>query len=201
MISISAIEQALRSGAAVDPADSGKVAAAVAIVLRSRHDEVELLYIQRTHHPQDPWSGHIAFPGGRREAGDATLRQTAVRETREEVGLDLTRGRYLGHLETLDSASLSVSVTGYVYTVAPAVAVTANPKEVQTAFWVPVSVLLQPERHCTRTFSFRGLEKQRMPALDLLGPDGPLLWGLTYRFTARLLRLAGHELPDAQADS
>ena len=64
------------------------------------------------------------------------------------------------------------------------------------AFWTPVDVLLEPQRQLRRTFPFRGLEGREYPALDLLGPGRPVLWGLTYRFTAQLLRLAGHCLPE-----
>ncbi|KAI8055698.1 hypothetical protein BDF22DRAFT_599948, partial [Syncephalis plumigaleata] len=60
----------------------------------------ELLFIRRTSNPQDPWSGQIAFPGGKRESGE-TDRETAERETKEEVGLDLRSSAFtfLGALD------------------------------------------------------------------------------------------------------
>ncbi len=63
--------------------------AAVALILRDGEAGIELLFIRRAEHPQDPWSGQMAFPGGRAETGDADLLATAVRETAEEIGLDL----------------------------------------------------------------------------------------------------------------
>ncbi len=68
--------------------------AAVALVLRDAGPGgIELLFIRRAEHEKDPWSGHMGFPGGRAEPGDAGLEGTAVRETLEETGLDLARGR------------------------------------------------------------------------------------------------------------
>src|SRR4051812_3842337 len=55
--------------------------AAVAAILRDAAEGPEILFIRRAEHPQDPWSGHMAFPGGREEPGDADLLETAIRET------------------------------------------------------------------------------------------------------------------------
>lgn len=175
----------------------GKTPAAVAMVLRPGAAGAELLFIERTQHPRDPWSGHLAFPGGRQEAQDPDLLAAAVREAREEVGLELTPTHLLGRLSDLTGASLSVRVAAFVFAV-PADAVPAPNEEVADAFWVPVAALLCPRRQLVRTFPFRGLEGRALPAIDLLGPGRPVLWGLTYRFTAQLLELSGHPLPTAQ---
>ena len=75
--------------------------AAVAVVLREGPRSAEVLLIERAHHPDDPWSGHMAFPGGRMEAGDDSTRTTAARETLEEVGVSLHGAEYLGHVDEL----------------------------------------------------------------------------------------------------
>ena len=78
--------------------------AAIAVTLRMGEREPELLLIKRSEHEGDPWSGHVACPGGRREPGDADLAATAMRETLEETGIDLARvGRVLGTLDDLAS--------------------------------------------------------------------------------------------------
>ncbi len=168
--------------------------AAVAAVLRSGAAEAELLFIERTQHPDDPWSGHLAFPGGRHEPQDADLLATALREAHEEVGLELTARDLLGQLDELGGASLPVRVAAFVFAVPAGVQVRPN-AEVAQAFWVPISVLCAPERQLVRTFAFRGLEGRDLPAIDLLGPGRPLLWGLTYRLTAQLLQQVGIDLP------
>ncbi|HEX9187840.1 MAG TPA: NUDIX domain-containing protein, partial [Vicinamibacteria bacterium] len=83
--------------------EGGAARAAVALVLR---DGVpagpELLVIRRAEHEQDPWSGHMGFPGGRAEPSDPSPEATAVRETLEETGLDLARdGSRLGALDEM----------------------------------------------------------------------------------------------------
>ena len=79
-----------------------KTRAAVAVVLGPTPEGLQLLFIERAQHPDDPWSGHIAFPGGRIEADDPSPRAAAERETLEEVGLDLSNAEYWGRVDDLD---------------------------------------------------------------------------------------------------
>ena len=79
-----------------------KTRAAVAVVLGPTSEGLQLLFIERAQHPDDPWSGHIAFPGGRIEADDPSPRAAAERETLEEVGLDLSTAEYWGRVDDLD---------------------------------------------------------------------------------------------------
>ena len=87
----------------VVPTDATARRAAVALILQVREAAaVELLMIKRATYEGDPWSGHVALPGGRQEPGDSSLEETAVRETREETAVDLARaGRILGRLDDL----------------------------------------------------------------------------------------------------
>ena len=88
--------------------------AAVAALLCENAGALELLFIERATIKEDPWSGHIAFPGGRKEDADADVRETAERETLEELGLDLGTGRYLGQLDDL-SANIAAIIVVHKY--------------------------------------------------------------------------------------
>lgn len=165
--------------------------AAVAAIFRPDGDDAQLLFIERARADGDPWSGHIAFPGGRIETRDASLRATAERETHEEIGLHLDQGHYLGRLDDLQGTSLPVQVAAFVYIVDNDIELDLN-REVHRAFWRPLRALCDPGRHCQHVAKTRP-----MPALDLLGPERPLLWGITYRFTAQLTALLGSPLPMA----
>ncbi|HEY8150363.1 MAG TPA: CoA pyrophosphatase, partial [Vicinamibacteria bacterium] len=83
------VQTALAARAPAQVADPPSSRAAVALILRDGPQGIEVLFIRRAEHPKDPWSGQMAFPGGRAEPGDADLRATAIRETREEIGVDL----------------------------------------------------------------------------------------------------------------
>lgn len=168
--------------------------AAVATILCPRNNRLELLYIERMRTPDDPWSGHIAFPGGRVEPGDASLRATAERETREEIDLYLEEEHYVGRLDDLQGTSLPVQVAAFVYFIDQS-HITLSPNgEVHRAFWRSFDDLCQPNRQCQHILS-RDRSQCAMPAIDVLGTRNPLLWGITYRFTAQLVSLLGYSLP------
>jgi len=93
--------------------------AAVAAILRPGL-QTEMLFILRSSKDGDPWSGHMAFPGGHREPSDESIWATAERETWEEIGLDLTQhGRYLGQLDQVRvnprGRNIDMVVTPVVY--------------------------------------------------------------------------------------
>ena len=190
MIHLDDIHRALDAHTPTIAPDSGSAVAAILQGAVTPH----LLFIERARVNGDPWSGDIAFPGGRVEPQDAGLQAAAERETLEEIGLDLQRGRYLGRLDDLVTQTLGVQVAAFVYTVESEMDFSLS-REVATAFWCPLSDLADPRRHRTHTFASRGFPR-RLPAIDLLGPDKPLLWGITYRFVAQLMHLAGRPLPE-----
>ena len=172
--------------------------AAVSLVLREEDAAAHLLFIQRAEHPDDPWSGHIAFPGGRIEDDDASPRRAAERETLEEVGLDLNTADCLGHLADITAANFPVLVSGFIYHVDAHSVLTPN-VEVRETFWMSLDELSSPQRQVEHIFSLCGSERT-FPAIDLLGSDRPVLWGLTYRFVGRLLRLLDREIPQCYPD-
>ena len=81
----------------VEPLDSHAAVALIVDTARSTQDP-DIVFIERAAHEGDPWSGHVAFPGGRCESEDDGPSATAVSETREEIGIDLSVGHLLGRL-------------------------------------------------------------------------------------------------------
>jgi len=175
----------------ISPDDRSR--AAVALLLRPQGPDLGVLLIRRAELKGDRWSGHIAFPGGRVGVEDASPRQTAERETLEEVGLDLRRAEYLGRLDDLAGGAAAIVVSAFVYAVRETPPLVLS-SEVEQAFWLPMARFLEAERHVQRSYSYRGLEIM-LPAIQVLEGEGPVLWGLTYRFLELFLRLAGEELP------
>ena len=161
--------------------------AAVAMVLRGETvADASLLFIRRAERVGDPWSGHVAFPGGRRDATDATLEETARRETLEELSLDLaTDARLIGVLDDLRprSAALpSIAVRPFVYALTRDVELMPN-VEVHSAFWMPVSELRDPACATEHVFERAGA-RMRFPAYRW-GED--VVWGMTERIVTQLL--------------
>ncbi len=160
--------------------------AAVAAVLRVV-DGPELLFIKRAELARDPWSGHVALPGGRYEPVDVSLEATAVRETLEELALDLTAGRVLGRLDDLAPRTRTLPpmiVRPFVAVVASDVAFQPS-AEVADAFWVPLATLRAPESQTHHRVTINGVPAQ-FPAF---GVHGHIVWGMTERIVRQLLSL------------
>lgn len=161
--------------------------AAVALVTCPGPFGPELLFIERARNNSDPWSGHLAFPGGRTEPTDRDLEHTARREAHEELGLHLELNSACGRLDDLVAANLPVVVSAFVYTLQEHPVLQPN-AEVEHAFFMPLRHLVEPERQCQHRWR-HGDCVQLYPALELLGANRPVLWGVTYRLTAQLLEL------------
>ena len=183
-----ALASALRGRVRLEEAEEeGLRWAAVALVLRGATvREADLLFIRRAERAGDPWSGHVAFPGGRREASDPTLEATARRESREELSLDLDSGaRLIGVLDDLRprSAALpSIAVRPFVYALSHDVVLAPN-AEVHSLFWMPLVELRAPARAVEHVFE-RGGARLRFPAYRC-GAD--IVWGMTERIVTQLL--------------
>lgn len=187
-LDIPAIERALASlRPTTFPEVSDRRKAAVATILRGAGDGTEVLLIQRAEHPDDPWSGHMAFPGGRVDPGDGSALDAALRETREEIGLDLERdGRLLGRLGEarthLRPQAVPHSVVPFVFALETTPPLTPN-HEVQRVVWVSLAYLADRSNRSTFTWIRRGLPLP-MPSIKI--GDG-VLWGLTLRLVDDLL--------------
>ena len=168
--------------------------AAVALLLRVEQGEVELLLIRRAEREGDPWSGHMALPGGRWQPGDAGLAATAERETREEVGIDAARhGRRLGELDELAPRAARVPgivVSPFVYHLTGPTEPRPN-HEVQAALWVPVDELLHPDAATEYLHDLADGNTLAFPAYDA---RGQVVWGMTHRILAGFLELYGQSV-------
>jgi 8-oxo-dGTP pyrophosphatase MutT (NUDIX family) len=195
-----------RVAAQLDPVDLAKMPtaeegvthAAVTLLLRlavgaaagdGTGDSAEILFIKRAERAGDPWSGHLAFPGGRAEKEDATLLDIAMRETAEEVGIDARRGgRLLGRLPTVRPMSTripSITVTPFVALAPQGAIPRLQATEVEEAFWMPLADL----RRTGRTAVVRweaGDGTRELPAFP--SPKGPI-WGITERILSQFLAL------------
>jgi 8-oxo-dGTP pyrophosphatase MutT (NUDIX family) len=171
--------------------------AAVAIVLRETDPGLEMLFIERARRTGDPWSGHMAFPGGRIEPEDNDAREAAERETWEEVGLSLESAETLGRLTDLRGRHAgkpdgAMVISAFVYHSIDPQPLRLN-HEVEHAFWFPVSSLLEAERHVEYTAISRS--DTRFPGICVGDRDRHIVWGLTYRFLEVFLELSGKPLP------
>ncbi len=171
------------------PPEPGAQPAAIALILHEGKDGLEALFIKRAVRPGDPWSGQVAFPGGRRDTADADLLATAIRETREEVGVDLHDAALLGTLDDLQPRTPTlppVVVRPFVFAV-PARPELATDEEVQRAFWVPLRRLADPDVRREATLTIRGVPRT-FPAYDL---GGDLIWGMTERILTPFVEMLG----------
>jgi len=168
--------------------------AAVAVVVHDAPAGPALLFIERARDPVDPWSGQMAFPGGRVDPGDADIRAAAERETLEEVGLSLAGAERLGRLDDLNAGVRLVAplvLSAFVYRIDAPPPLALN-YEVADALWVPVDVLLDPGRHVAHRWGLA-----RWPGILVGEPDRHVVWGLTYRLLRGFLGLVGHTLPES----
>lgn len=163
--------------------------AAVALILKTGEHGTEALLIRRAEHEDDPWSGDLAFPGGRIEDQDRDDRAAAERETWEEIGIDLNHADYLGQGDDLGGAYLSVRVSCFIYHLKQETRFTLN-NEVVDLFWVPLTTLLAPERNRMEEFYYRGADREH-PVIDLSEWSQRPLWGLTYRLIDNFFQLFG----------
>lgn len=148
-------------------------------------DRLSLLLVQRAEVEGDPWSGHMALPGGRREPGDEDLAATALRETREETALRLAREDVLGRIDETHPFTRhlpSIAVTPFVIWDGGAARVRGN-VEVRDHVWMPLPALRDP-RHRSAFTLRRGERVISFPTIEY---GGFTVWGLTFEIIARFL--------------
>jgi len=182
----------VRPGIRIDASDGSRRLAAIALVLRPGSGplgeiEPELLMIKRAEAEGDPWSGHVACPGGRMDPGDHDLERTAIRETWEETGVDLARdGLVLGALDDISPRSPTlppIIVRPFIAVVKPEIEIVQS-SEVAEAFWVPLTALRERAAWGTAMVAVRGYGQRQVMAFR---HGEYTVWGLTERVLRQFL--------------
>ncbi len=163
------------------PAPDGPLPQAAVALIRIRGSDPEYLLLRRASNPQDPWSGHFALPGGRRDPGDKDLLETCIRETREETGILLEAV----HLVRALPLAVAGGHLGRPMEVAPFLfEVPARPKlalaalEIAESHWLPQSYLRNPANRHHAPMSPSHPERT-FPCIRVQASEGAI-WGFTY---------------------
>jgi 8-oxo-dGTP pyrophosphatase MutT (NUDIX family) len=190
VVDVAAVRAALASFAFKRrPEASADRLAAVAAVLRDGDGGCELLFIRRAEHPHDPWSGHMAFPGGRVDPDDVSPQAAAERETVEELGLDLTAvATPIGRLSDVTAVArgrrLGLTIEPFAFALSEAVELVPN-HEVEEALWIPLAFFQDRSNRSTLQWRFGDVA---IP-LPCYRYQGRVIWGLTYGMVDELVEL------------
>ncbi len=162
-----------------------QTATAAVAIIKCLTPKESFLILRRAAHPLDPWSGHFSFPGGRKEEKDATLLETCIRETAEEVGIHLTPETMQKHLPVTPAGrdlQNPIWVQPFIFALRDKPSIVINPEEVQSIHWLNSEDFQDKKRH-------RKVEL-RPDQLFLAFPlEDYYLWGFTYKLLKLILNL------------
>jgi 8-oxo-dGTP pyrophosphatase MutT (NUDIX family) len=157
--------------------------AAVSVIVKNSPTGLKLLMVKRARRVDDPWSGQIAFPGGHQKPEDPTILATAIRETVEEVGLDIRSSKILGTLDEIKPVTKPMVVTPFVVHLGTEISLKIS-EEIDEAFWVDLSFFTD-ENYVPNA-------KVRVRGKDLVVPayvyKGSIIWGMTERIITKFRR-------------
>jgi len=153
--------------------------AAVALLLKSKRNDYDVLFVKRVENPSDPWSGQMALPGGKREPKDVSLKDTVMRETMEETGIKLDDCRFLGVLTAVRSEpKLEIKILPFVVLLEDEPKLKLNKAELERFIWVPFEEIVQSKG--TVEFSFG-----KVPAYIFADA---IVWGVTYKILSKFIQ-------------
>ncbi len=155
--------------------------AAVAVIINPNDRGGSILLIKRTERLGDPWSGQIAFPGGHKAPNDRDFLETAIREAKEEVGIELREHKLLGHLPLVYARTRRVQVVPYVFELRTSAMIRPN-EEVSESFWALLDALNEIKATKTEV----EVEEGKL-SVDAYIYDEHVVWGLTFRLINILL--------------
>jgi len=165
------------------PGPDALTPASVLIPIVAYAPGLTVIFTQRAAHLKDH-SGQVSFPGGRVAAGDASPEATALRESREEIGLDPSRVELLGRMPEYRTRT-GYRITPVVGVVAPPLELRADANEVEEIFEVPLAFLLDPANHQRQSREWQG----SLRWFYAIPYEGHYIWGAT---AGMLVNLARH---------
>lgn len=178
---------------APDPSHAG-----VAMILAEGGGGLEACFIRRAERAGDPWSGQVAFPGGRASSGDADAFAVAERETLEEIGLSLAPQHRVGALPVRPIGERGgrpgLTLSPFVYHVEARVRAYARvsmPEEVAAVFWVPLAHLFDAAATTEIEYPFGG-QLTTFPGIRF---DDHVIWGLTLNILESFAATLNRRLP------
>ena len=156
--------------------------AAVAAILRPVKNGTEALFILRSKKDGDPWSGQMAFPGGHYETQDRSLRETAERETLEEIGLDLVNdAKFVGKIADVQAnprgRDLTMNVSPFVFVLENQNAKIQLNYEVADVLWGSLNDMFVGTTATRHPFHVMG-RTEEFPGYSV---GNQVVWGLTLR--------------------
>lgn len=171
-------------GGGPQAADAAQPHAAVAII-RTIGDDPHYLLLRRATNPVDPWSGHFALPGGRREAGDRDLLATVIRETLEETGLRLSVEQMVAALPWARAGGREhdTLVAPFLFEIREVPELSLDASEIAESHWLPLRYLADPANHDLAVMVPR-LPEMRFPCIRV---GTGAIWGFTYGVLKALL--------------
>ena len=154
------------------------VNAAVALLLKPKRNDFDLLLVKRVENPSDPWSGQMAFPGGKREPKDTSLKDTVMRETMEETGITLDQRCFLGVLNAVRSEPKpDFKILPFVVLLEDEPKLKLNKAELETFIWVPYEEVVQSKGIVEFSFG-------KVPAYIFADA---IVWGVTYKILSEFV--------------
>ncbi|MBQ0721540.1 MAG: CoA pyrophosphatase [Gammaproteobacteria bacterium] len=168
--------------------------ASVAMILCDGKDDLEVCFIRRAERVGDPWSGQVAFPGGKADSSDSDAHAVAERETHEEVGLKLKPGHRVGPLPTRQVATRNMVLSPFIYHIGSdekATVFAREPDEVAHVFWVPMRHLFKQSSATELEYPIGGCG-MTFPGIRY---EEDVIWGLTLSVLESFAQIMRRELP------
>jgi len=161
------------------PVGVSDAGAAVSVLLRFEGHDLKLLLVKRAENPSDPWSGDMAFPGGKRHAKDRDLWETVLRETLEEIGIELCDCCFLGTLDiSTSNVAPMLGVLPFVFFCEETPEIKLS-EELVSYIWASIEQLRRSKGNTL-------VHKGTVPAFKI---EREVVWGLTYRMLENLLTI------------